>query len=90
MTDLLLRRVSPPRPGAEGRDDYDVIGDASGGHGLVLGRIFRAITAPAATPWVWRLTWEERERYGNAPTRKAALHAFARCWESYSTTYGER
>jgi hypothetical protein len=53
MTDLLLRRVSEPRPGAEGQDDYDVIGDVSGGHGLVIGRIFRASTAPAATPWMW-------------------------------------
>jgi hypothetical protein len=39
MTDLLLRRVSEPRPRAEGHDDYDVIGDVSGGHGLVIGRI---------------------------------------------------
>jgi hypothetical protein len=35
MRDLLLRRVSEPPPGAEGQDDYDVIGDVSGGHGLV-------------------------------------------------------
>jgi hypothetical protein len=50
MTDLLLRRVSEPRPGAEGQDDYDVIGDVSGGHGLVIGRIFKATTAPVETP----------------------------------------
>src|SRR3954451_18990424 len=34
MTDLLLRRVTEPRAGAEEQDDYDVIGDVSGGHGL--------------------------------------------------------
>jgi hypothetical protein len=45
MTDLLLRKISEPRPGAEGQDDYDVIGDVSGGHGLVIGRIFRAYCA---------------------------------------------
>jgi hypothetical protein len=27
-------------------DDYDVIGDVIGGHGLVIGRNFRATTAP--------------------------------------------
>jgi hypothetical protein len=37
MTDLLLRKVTEPRAGAEGQDDYDVIGDVSGGHGLVVG-----------------------------------------------------
>ena len=42
MSDLLLRKVTGPRAGAEGQDDYDVIGDVSGGHGLVIGRIFRA------------------------------------------------
>jgi hypothetical protein len=36
MTDLLLRRVSESRPGADGQDDYDVIGT----DGMVIGRIF--------------------------------------------------
>jgi hypothetical protein len=78
MTDLLLRKISEPRPGAEGQDDYDVIGDVSGGHGLVIGRIFRATTAPAGTPWKWRLTCGEREDDGYETTREAAMQAFAR------------
>jgi hypothetical protein len=49
MTDLLLRRVSESRAGAEGQDDYDVIG----ADGFVIGRIFKASTAPAGTPWMW-------------------------------------
>jgi hypothetical protein len=80
MTDLLLRRISEPRPGAEGQDDYDVIGDVSGGHGLVIGRIFRATTAPVGTPWMWRLTCGEREDDGYEATREAAMQAFARSW----------
>jgi len=47
MTDLLVRRVSESRAGAEGHDDYDVIG----ADGLVIGRIFKASTAPAGRPW---------------------------------------
>jgi hypothetical protein len=80
MTDLLLRRVTEPRAGAEGQDDYDVIGDVSGGHGLVIGRIFRASLAPAATPWMWRLSYEEHEDSGLEHTREAAMHAFAKSW----------
>jgi hypothetical protein len=81
MTDLLLRKVTEPRAGVEGQDDYDVIGDVTGGHGLVIGRIFRAFTAPAATPWIWRLSYEEREDSGLEPTREAAMLAFAKSWE---------
>jgi hypothetical protein len=42
MTDLLLRQVAESRAGAEGRDDFDVIGP----DGLVIGRIFKAATSP--------------------------------------------
>jgi hypothetical protein len=73
MTDLLLRRGTEPRVGAEGQDDYDVIGDVSGGHGLIIGQIFRASMAPAATPWMRRLTYEEREASGMERTREAAM-----------------
>jgi hypothetical protein len=45
VSDLLLRQVSAGRAGAEGADDYDVIG----ADGLVIGRIFKATTAPAGT-----------------------------------------
>jgi hypothetical protein len=57
MTDLLLRRVSESRAGSEGQDDYDVI-DADG---FVIGRIFRASTAPAGTPWMWTLAYGNDE-----------------------------
>jgi hypothetical protein len=81
MADLLLRRVSEPRAGADGVDDYDVIGDVSGAHGLVIGRIFKSSMAPAATPWMWRVTYEEREDNGLERTREAAMMAFARSWD---------
>ena len=45
MTDLLLRRVSKSRAGADGPDDYDVAGP----DGLVVGRIFNANTSPVGT-----------------------------------------
>ena len=60
MTELLLRKATEPRAGVEGQDDYDVIGDVSGGHGLVVGRILRASTAPAATPWMWWVSYDDR------------------------------
>jgi hypothetical protein len=47
MTDLLLRRVSESRPGAEGQDDYDVVGP----DGMIIGRIFKASRFPNETPW---------------------------------------
>ena len=84
MSDLLLQRVSGPRPGAEGRDDYDVIGDVSGGHGLVIGRIFKVTTAPAGTPWMWTLAYGQHEdrtpTHGYEPTREQAMAAFAKSW----------
>jgi hypothetical protein len=49
VTNLVLRPVREARAGAEGSDDYDVIG----ADGLVIGRIFRATTAPPGTPWIW-------------------------------------
>jgi hypothetical protein len=51
MTDLLLRWGSESRAGAEGQDDYDVIG----ADGLVIERIFKASTSPPGTPWMWSL-----------------------------------
>ena len=84
MADLLLSRVTQPRPGAEEEDDYDVVADVSGAHGLVVGRIFRSSMAPAARPWAWRLTYEEREDNGVGRTREAAMQAFAKSWEGGS------
>ena len=81
VSDLLLRRVSASRAGAEGKDDdYDVIG----ADGLVIGRIFKATTAPAGTPWLWTLAYGQHEdrtpTHGHEPTREAAMQAFARSW----------
>jgi len=76
MTDLLLRRVEA-RAGAERSDDCDVVGP----DGLVIGRIFKATTAPAGTPWMWTLTRGEREDYGHECTREAAMQAFAKSWD---------
>jgi hypothetical protein len=79
MTDLLLRRVSDSRPGAEAPDDYDVIG----ADGLIIGRIFKATQAPVGTPWSWALalaTTRSTSRNGYEPTREAAMAAFAKSW----------
>jgi hypothetical protein len=83
MTDLLLRPTAESRPGCEegSPDDYDVIGPG----GLIIGRIFKAITSPAGTPWMWTLAYgqdEDRSRtHGFEATREAATHAFARSWQ---------
>jgi len=73
VSDLLLRRASESRAGAEAPDDYDVIG----ADGLVIGRIFRASTAPAGTPWMWTLSYGQHEErmptHGYEPTREAAM-----------------
>ena len=80
MTDLLLRRAGESRPGALGRDDYDVIVD----DGFVIGRIFRAIASPAGKPWRWTLAHGQREdrtpTHGYEATREAATQAFTKSW----------
>jgi hypothetical protein len=77
MADLLLRRASERRPGAEGLDDYDVIGT----DGLVIGRIFKTSTSPAGTPWMWTLSYAERGVHGYEATREAAMAAFEKSWQ---------
>jgi hypothetical protein len=48
VTDILLRKAQAGRAGAQGDDDYDVIG----ADGMVIGRIFKATTSPGVgTPW---------------------------------------
>jgi hypothetical protein len=80
MSDLLLRRASESCAGAEAGDDYDVIG----ADGFVIGRIFRATTAPAGTPWVWMLAYgqhkDRKPTHGHERTREEAMQAFARSW----------
>ena len=79
MTDLLLRQAQTSRAGAQGDDDYDVIGP----DGLVIGRIFKA-TSLVGTPWMWTLAYGEHEdrtpTHGYEATRQAAMQAFARSW----------
>jgi hypothetical protein len=77
MTDLLLRQVAESRAGAEGQDDFDVIGP----DGLVIGRIFKAATSPPGTPWMWTIAYDDREpAHGYEATREGAMQAFARGW----------
>jgi hypothetical protein len=84
MTDLLLLRASVNRPGADGRDDYDVIGT----DGLVIGRIFKANRFPNGMPWQWTIAYGHHEdrspMHGYEPTREAAMQAFARSWHRES------
>ena len=59
MTDILLRKAQAGRAGAEGDDDYDVIG----ADGIVIGRIFKATTSPAVgTRWMWAIAYGNHER----------------------------
>jgi hypothetical protein len=80
VTDLLLRQAQASRAGAQGDDDYDVIGT----DGIVIGRIFKATTSPAGTPWMWTLAYGDHEdrkpTHGYEATRQAAMQAFARSW----------
>ena len=80
MTDLLLRQEQASRAGAQGDDDYDVIGT----DGIVIGRIFKATTSPKGTPWMWTLAYGDHEdrrlTHGYEATREAAMQAFAKSW----------
>jgi hypothetical protein len=73
MTDLLLRQAQAGRAGAQGDEDYDVVGT----DGLVIGRIFKASTSPAGTPWMWTLAYGDHEdrtpTHGYEATRQAAM-----------------
>jgi hypothetical protein len=80
VTGLLLRRAQTSRAGAQGDDDYDVIGT----DGMVIGRIFKATTSPAGTPWMWTLAYGDHEdrtpTHGYEATREVAMQAFAKSW----------
>jgi hypothetical protein len=85
MSDLLLRRASEPRPGAEGLDDYDVIGM----EGEIVGRIFKVTRFPNDLPWQWSLAYGLQEdrilTHGDEATREMAMQAaFARSWHRES------
>jgi hypothetical protein len=81
VTDILLRKAQAGRAGAQGDDDYDLIG----ADGMVIGRIFKATTSPGVgTPWIWILAYgDHKDRtptHGYAATREAAMQAFGRSW----------
>jgi hypothetical protein len=80
VTGLLLRKAQAVRAGAQGDDDYDVIGT----DGIVIGRIFKATQSPEGTPWMWTLAYRDHEdrtpTHGYEATREAAMQAFARSW----------
>src|SRR5262245_49635359 len=74
MTDLLLRKAQAGRAGAQGDEDYDVIGP----DGIVIGRIFMATTSPGVGHrcgrWLTGSTRTERRRtdmrqHGTPPCR---------------------
>jgi hypothetical protein len=73
VADLLLRRAS-----AASGEVYDVLSGSR-----IVGRILLSDT-PAASQWVWTLSYDYHEdrtpTHGYAATRDAALHAFARSW----------
>ena len=73
MTGLLLRKAQAVRAGAQGDDDYNVIGT----DGVVIGRIFKATRSPAGTPWMWTLAYGDHEdrtpTHGYEATREQRL-----------------
>jgi hypothetical protein len=78
MTDclpgLMLKRT-------DRRDEecYDVMSN-----GEVVGHLRLSDVAPAAAPWVWAIAFDHRDgrksNRGYAPTREAAMQAFAKVW----------
>jgi hypothetical protein len=80
MDQLVLKRAAASRPSGEWNDDdYDVLAD-----GIVVGRIFKAAAAAVELSWLWTLAFDHHEdrtpTHGYAPTREAAMAAFARSW----------
>ena len=75
---LALKRASASRPSGEwAEDDFDVLAD-----GVVVGRIMKAAAVPVGQSWMWTLAFGQHEdrtpTHGYAPTREAAMDAFAR------------
>ena len=73
---LILKRA----PIGPNQEDYDVLAE-----GAVVGRIFLPPAAPEATPWMWASGHNgdiRRAAHGYAPTREAAMAAFAKSWRT--------
>ena len=77
MTGLLLKRAKFSRRSGQWQDeDYDVLADR-----VVVGRIFKAAISPTGTGWKWIMLFDYRwPNHGYAPSREAALAAFAESW----------
>jgi hypothetical protein len=46
---------------------------------IVIGRIMKQQRAQVGSPWLWTLSYEDRQpTHGYEPTREAAMAAFAR------------
>ena len=77
---LILKRASASRTSGQWKeDDFDVLAD-----GVVVGRIMKAAASPVDAPWLWTLAFGHHEdrtpTHGYAPTREAAMAAFAKSW----------
>ena len=78
MGQLILNSANASRSSGEwSDDDYDVLADSA-----VVGRIMKAAAAPVGQPLLWTLAFGQHEdrtpTHGYAPTREAAMDAFAR------------
>jgi hypothetical protein len=72
---LILKRASASRlSGQWNDDDFDVLAE-----GAVVGRIFKANTAPIGSPWMWTLIFPHHEdrtpTHGYAASREGAMAA---------------
>ena len=76
MSSLILKAAKVSRPPGEGEDEYDVLAD-----GVVVGRIFKAAVSPTGTAWKWTMLFDYCwPNHGYAPSREAAMAAFAESW----------
>jgi len=77
QTVVLKRAANSPQ---WNEDYYDVLADGS----ARVGRIVHASVAPPGSPWFWTLCYDYQAgrspTHGYAPTREAAMAAFARAW----------
>ena len=77
MTDLLLRRVSKSRAGAE---DLRITTSRA----LMDWSWGAFLSSPVGTPWMWTVSYGFHEdhtpTHGYKPTREAAMAAFAKSW----------
>jgi hypothetical protein len=81
VTELTLKRAQGSISLGDYRgEDYDVLAE-----GVVVGRIFKSLLAPANAQWFWNFAHghygARRPTNGSAATRDDAMAAFAVSWE---------